>query len=132
MNKVTPSLCVGLGGTGRDVLMRLRRLIVDRYGSLSSFPIVSFIHIDTDKEGSSTADLKEGSYYRGVDISFKQSEQILATLSKDDVHRFLSNVQDTYYDQRNRTSPYDHILQWFDPKLLKDGQSLMLHMGRAQ
>ena len=124
MNKVTPSLCVGLGGTGRDVLMRLRRLIVDRYGSLSSFPIVSFIHIDTDKEGSSTADLKEGSYYRGVDISFKQSEQILATLSKDDVHRFLSNVQDTYYDQRNRTSPYDHILQWFDPKLLKDGQSI--------
>ena len=29
---VTRTVCVGLGGTGRDVLMCLRRLIVDRYG----------------------------------------------------------------------------------------------------
>lgn len=46
---INRTICIGLGGTGRDVLMRIRRLIVDRYGDLSNLPIVSFVHIDTDK-----------------------------------------------------------------------------------
>jgi len=32
----------GLGGTGRDVLMRIRRFIIDKYGKLSKiFELVS-------------------------------------------------------------------------------------------
>ena len=41
------TVCIGLGGTGRDVLMRIRRLIVDRYKDLSNLPVVSFVHVDT-------------------------------------------------------------------------------------
>ncbi|CCI24120.1 hypothetical protein [Microcystis sp. BLCC-F209] len=36
------SLDFGLGGTGRDVLMRIRRFIIDKYGKLSKiFELVS-------------------------------------------------------------------------------------------
>jgi hypothetical protein len=42
------TIIIGLGGTGRDVLMRIRRFIIDKYGKLSNLPVVSFVHIDTD------------------------------------------------------------------------------------
>jgi hypothetical protein len=49
---INRTICIGLGGTGRDVLMRIRRLIVDRYKDLNNLPVVSFVHIDTDKEAT--------------------------------------------------------------------------------
>jgi hypothetical protein len=49
---INRTICIGLGGTGRDVLMRIRRLIVDQYKDLSNLPVVSFVHIDTDKEAT--------------------------------------------------------------------------------
>jgi len=45
---VTRADCIGLGGSGLQTTMRLRRLIVERYGSLDKFPIVRFVQIDTD------------------------------------------------------------------------------------
>ena len=58
------TICIGLGGTGRDVLMRIRRLIVDRYGDFKKLPIVSFVHIDTDKGAANISGLRTGSTYR--------------------------------------------------------------------
>ncbi|MFM6402283.1 MAG: tubulin-like doman-containing protein, partial [Planktothrix sp.] len=68
---VQRTICIGLGGTGRDVLMRIRRLIVEKYGDLTELPIVSFVHIDTDKTATQSASLKTGNTYRGVDLSFR-------------------------------------------------------------
>ncbi|HEY6141046.1 MAG TPA: tubulin-like doman-containing protein [Thermoanaerobaculia bacterium] len=45
---VGPTLMIGLGGTGKEVLLRLRRRIVERYGSLSRLPFLRFMHVDTD------------------------------------------------------------------------------------
>ena len=39
--KIRRTICIGLGGTGKDVLMRIRRLIVDKYGSLNNRVIAS-------------------------------------------------------------------------------------------
>lgn len=118
---VNRTLCVGLGGTGRDVLMRVRRLIVDRYGSLDNFPIVSFLHIDTDVQGSQITDLGEGRRYRGVDISFRPSEQVPVTISQEEIDLFIRNCRNR---PNNRIGPYDHILQWFDPQLLHNGRGI--------
>ena len=38
---MVPTVLVGIGGTGNEILSRLRRLIEESYGSLSNFPIVS-------------------------------------------------------------------------------------------
>lgn len=118
---VNRTLCVGLGGTGRDVLMRVRRLIIDRYGSLDKFPIVSFLHIDTDVQGSQITDLGEGRRYRGVDISFRPSEQVPVTISQEEIELFIRNCRNRPTD---RIGPYDHILRWFDPQLLHNGRGI--------
>ena len=78
---INRTICIGIGGTGRDILMRIRRLIVDSYGDLEKLPIVSFVHIDTDKSASQISGLRTGSTYHGVDLSFKEAEKVSATMS---------------------------------------------------
>ena len=118
---VTRTVCVGLGGTGRDVLMCLRRLIVDRYGSLTNFPIVSFLHIDTDVRGSNVTGLRTGSIYRGQDISFQQDEQVFLTISQEEIDLFIRSSKNR---KTQAIGPFDHILQWFDPLLLQNGRGI--------
>lgn len=60
---INRTICIGLGGTGRDVLMRIRRLIVDRYKDLQNLPVVSFVHVDTDKEATQAVSLRTGNIY---------------------------------------------------------------------
>jgi hypothetical protein len=47
---IVPTLIIGVGGTGLEVISRLRRLVVESYGSLENLPVLSFLHIDTDKQ----------------------------------------------------------------------------------
>ncbi|NEO55057.1 MAG: hypothetical protein F6K54_19440 [Okeania sp. SIO3B5] len=47
---IVPTLVIGVGGTGLEVISRLRRLVVESYGSLENLPVLSFLHIDTDRE----------------------------------------------------------------------------------
>lgn len=47
---MVPTVVVGIGGTGREVIARTRRLVEDTYGDLKSLPIMSFLAIDTDKD----------------------------------------------------------------------------------
>jgi hypothetical protein len=37
---VGPTLMIGLGGTGKEVLLRLRRKLVERYGALARLPFL--------------------------------------------------------------------------------------------
>jgi hypothetical protein len=52
--EVRPTVFVGLGGTGMEILLRLRRRILQadwngtRLNSLSEFPVASFLYFDTD------------------------------------------------------------------------------------
>ncbi len=57
---INRTVCIGIGGTGRDVLMRMRRLLVDRYGDLNKLPVVSFVHIDTDGAAAKVSGLRTG------------------------------------------------------------------------
>ncbi|MEX6775885.1 tubulin-like doman-containing protein [Limnospira fusiformis] len=49
-NTIVPTLIIGVGGTGLEAMTRVRRLIVESYGSLEKLPVVSFLHIDTDEK----------------------------------------------------------------------------------
>src|SRR5579875_4160522 len=52
--EVRPTVFVGLGGTGMEVLLRLRRRILQaewngtRINNLSDFPVARFLYFDTD------------------------------------------------------------------------------------
>ena len=60
LKAIVPTLIIGIGGTGLEAIMRLRRLITESYGSLENFPIVGFLHIDTDAEAKTDEPLMAG------------------------------------------------------------------------
>ncbi|MEM9089048.1 MAG: tubulin-like doman-containing protein [Cyanobacteria bacterium P01_F01_bin.53] len=131
---VSRTVCIGLGGTGRDILMRIRRLIVDRYRHLDRLPIVKFVHIDTDSSSAQDVSLPTGRTYHGVDLSFDASERVTATMSSAEVTNFVRVLeQRSSYD---RQGPYDHIGLWFPPQLLRnikaieDGANAVRPIGR--
>ncbi len=115
---VKRTICIGLGGTGKNVLMQLRRLIVDQYGDLNELPIISFVHIDTDKSASQSSGLRTGNTYHGVSLSFRDSEKVSATMSSKEVTNFVQGLERR--NQSDRATPYDHIARWFPPQLLKN------------
>ncbi|MCS6886399.1 MAG: tubulin-like doman-containing protein [Acidobacteriota bacterium] len=51
-SKVRPTLLIGIGGTGGNVLQRVRNWVIDEYGSFYNFPIIKFLHLDTDERSS--------------------------------------------------------------------------------
>ena len=70
---MTPTVIVGLGGTGKEILIKIRRMIVEQYGSLDALPIVSFLHIDTEQN----AKVSEPQTVLKQDISLRPIEQNL-------------------------------------------------------
>ena len=39
--ELMPTILIGLGGTGKEVLLRVRRQFVEKYGSINDFPKMS-------------------------------------------------------------------------------------------
>ena len=99
-------------------MIRIRRLIIDRYGDLNQLPIVSFVHIDTDKAATQVAGIRTGSTYHGVDLSFREAEKVSATMSSPEVTMFVQGLEKR--SEYTRHSPYDHIGIWFPPQLLRN------------
>ena len=49
--RLRPTLFLGLGGLAGLTLGRLRRRLVERFGTLANVPVFKFLHIDTDRAG---------------------------------------------------------------------------------
>ena len=43
---MTPTIIIGLGSTGEDILLKIRKMIVEEYGGLDQMPIIAFLLID--------------------------------------------------------------------------------------
>lgn len=120
---INRTICIGLGGTGRDVLMRIRRLIVDRYKDLQNLPVVSFVHVDTDKEATQAVSLRTGNIYQGVDLGFQDSEKVNATMMATQVTELVEGLEQCRANN-HQPSPYKHIAQWFPPQLLRNVKAI--------
>ncbi len=116
---INRTICIGLGGTGKDVLMRIRRLIVDQYKDLSNLPVVSFVHIDTDKEATQSVSLRTGNIYQGVDLGFQDAEKVNATMTATQVSELVQGLEQCRSNHL-QPSPYAHIAEWFPPQLLQN------------
>jgi len=118
--KINRTICIGLGGTGRDVLMKIRRLIVDRYGDFKQLPVISFVHIDTDKATSSITGLRTGNTYHGVDLRFSDAEKVAATMTRAEVDNFAKEIARRGHNYDGSPGVYSNISSWFPPQLLKN------------
>ena len=64
--QLSPTLIIGLGGTGGDILLRIRKKFFEKFGSVDEFPIVSYLWFDTDKNYK---DVGAKQFARKVDFS---------------------------------------------------------------
>lgn len=115
---VTRTICIGIGGTGRDVLMRIRRTIIDQFGELKNLPIVSFVQIDTDQGTLRTTGLNTGDTYQGKQIQFSQNEIIHTQVSQAQIEQFRNNHQ-LLQNNPYANNPDQHILEWFPDSLVR-------------
>lgn len=111
---MTPTVVIGLGGTGKEILIKIRRMIVESYGSLDNFPIVSFLHIDTEQN----AKVSEPQTVLGQDISLDPGEQVWAK---------VENGRAIF----NGLSSYDYLEEWF-PTELKGTDSILAGAGQIR
>jgi len=72
MTEVRPTLLIGIGGTGHEVLMNVRKKLVQHYGPLKDHSIIRFLQIDTD-QGHMSESVPDPEYL-GEDIRLKASE----------------------------------------------------------
>jgi hypothetical protein len=100
---VAPTLMVGLGGTGKEVLLRLRRKIVEHYGSLSRLPFIQFMHLDTDTTTAAQEqyDLLGSDDPLQQEVRFKPIERIDLTIDGG-TGRYVQHIDS-----------FPHIRRWF-------------------
>ena len=111
---MVPTLFVGVGGTGAEVLSRVRRLVEETYGSLNNFPIVSFLLIDTDKDYKITNPEAAGSL-------LKDNEKIWARVTGKQAKDMLSGMEN-----------FPWINQWFPNELERNLTSLEAGAGQIR
>ena len=111
---MVPTVLIGVGGTGHEVLSRVRRLVEETYGDLSNFPLISFLIIDTDKEYKVTSPNAAGS-------AFKDAEKLWASVSGRQVRDLMSNMQN-----------YPWIEQWFPTELERNLTAIEAGAGQIR
>jgi hypothetical protein len=111
---MTPTVVVGVGGTGKEIMIKIRRMIVEAYGSLDALPIVSFLHLDTEQN----AKVSEPQSVLKQDISLRPVEQVWAKV--EDAKSIL-----------NRLSSYPYLAEWFPPNL-KGTDSILAGAGQIR
>lgn len=111
---MVPTIIVGVGGTGAEVLLRVRRLIEETYGSLKNFPIVSFLWVDTDKDYKTSNQEREGS-------PLKDNEKYWAKVGGREVEEMISGMED-----------YPWINSWFPNELERNLTALEAGAGQVR
>lgn len=99
---INPTLLVGLGGTGREVITRIRRNFVERYDDVRNYPIVGYFLIDTDETMQHYTPGLKGIIEQK--INFSDKEIYMST-----VHNVSNYTQ--------RLNLYPHLEEWLYPNL---------------
>jgi len=107
---VAPTLLLGLGGTGKEVMLRLRKRFYERYGKFG-FPTVGYLWIDTDTRNNNIDDQPLDHIMQQV--MFKEEERVNAEIPG-------AAFMGYFGDQR----AHPHIFNWLDAKLAAQGQVL--------
>jgi len=109
-----PTVVVGIGGTGHEILSRIRRLVEESYGSLANFPILSFLVIDTDKDYKISNPEAGGT-------PFKDNEKHWARVSGKQVREMVAEME-----------KYPWISSWFPTELERNITSLEAGAGQIR
>ena len=96
---ISRSLIIGVGGTGHQIMLDIRKRLVDKYGALDKLPIVSFLLLDTDQ----AVYAKNPDYDDDVNLD-----------TADKIHTSVHGVDSL----RKNLREHPHLRNWLDPRVL--------------
>ncbi|MCU0566712.1 MAG: tubulin-like doman-containing protein [Oculatellaceae cyanobacterium Prado106] len=111
--QTTPTLIIGLGGTGLDILLRIRRKVYETYGNLDRLPI-GFLAIDTQPEMTVAAAPLAAPPLQGY-------EKLWARVTFEEVHQVMRFPEN-----------YPGVHQWLPKELLTKPELLISEEGAGQ
>jgi anion-transporting ArsA/GET3 family ATPase len=114
-NMMSPTLIVGIGGTGKEILLRVRKSLHERYDNYQSIEMVRFLWIDTDKTNQDVFSEPLQQYPLLDEILFRDDEKAIIPLASDFWHTFWQEKE-----QR-----YPHIAEWLPGSLREAGEALV-------
>ncbi|MEW6278570.1 MAG: tubulin-like doman-containing protein, partial [Candidatus Eremiobacterota bacterium] len=104
--RIRPTILIGLGGTGGDVILRVRKRFYEKYGTLAEFPIVAYLWLDTDKSEKHIL-----------------GKEVREFVRMTDTERLMLTINDTTVITQNLDEPGNaHIKKWWYPGLNALGQ----------
>jgi hypothetical protein len=119
LREESPVLIIGLGGTGKETLLRLRRMFYDYYGT-PTLPHIATLRLDTDTRDASVDGKKLPDHL--MDVNFAEVDRLDVALKG----------LNSYYEKKEY---HPHIFSWFDSALekhgdIKDGAAQIRSFGR--
>ncbi|QOV21834.1 tubulin-like doman-containing protein [Anabaenopsis elenkinii] len=111
---MVPTVLLGIGGTGYEVLSRIRRLVEQTYGRVGEFPIISFLVVDTDSDYKIDDPLAAGS-------PFENNEKYWSRVTGDQVTDMVRNM-----------SNFPWIDNWFPDELERNIGALEAGAGQIR
>src|SRR5947209_3930382 len=115
---LAPTLLVGLGGSGKDVLLRVRRMFYERHGRRADgsvgFPIVGYLALDTDPGAFERLEGESPSDFVLRNIQFKRGgtpEALDCTVEPRQLEDYF----------RGGEQSYPHVFRWLPPELKRFG-----------
>ena len=114
---IRPTVLIGLGGTGKEVLRRLRRMFYEKY-RMVGLPVMEYLWFDTDIENINSMGNETDLLERRID--FTAREKIDGSVMPRELEAY-----------RNNKGMYPHIWSWF-PDALDSLPSTAITQGAGQ
>jgi hypothetical protein len=100
---IEPTIFIGLGGTGKEILLRLRQRFLERHNVIG-YPILGYLWIDMDTRDINL--IGQNLDYIQQEIHFRPDEVINAQIQSNEFLNYFQNA-----------TAYPHIFRWLYPKL---------------
>lgn len=113
---VRPTVFVGMGGTGKEILLRLRMKFYERYGEFG-YPCISYLWIDTDMQN--------------LNVDRKEMDPLLQRVLFDQGEQVDIQVMDPA-DFLNNPGKFSWITQWMPPAVVQSGLRIQDGAGQVR
>jgi hypothetical protein len=116
---------IGIGGSGKEVIMRFRRKLADIYDGLDQHPYIEYLWIDTDSRNKS---IRNTEWDKTFSHAILNKSQII------DASMTVGELQ-AFYDNFAQHESYHHwfnidALKGMGAQVLKQGASAMRPFGK--
>ncbi|MCX6844567.1 MAG: hypothetical protein NTX53_20070 [candidate division WOR-3 bacterium] len=120
MGAIRPTLFIGLGGTGKEILLRLRRKFYENFGK-TGLPCVAYLWIDTDNRDGDAKGVALDETYMAVRFGDAEQYALLDGSVSESMNSVFANKQN-----------FQHIHDWLYPEVERFGAQITDGAGNVR